>query len=199
MMPKTQQLSSDLTLNFFKALADESRLRIVAMLAEREHSVQEIARRLELREPTISHHLAILRELELVAVRAEGTTRWYRLNDGVLRKFKSEVFNPANLAKFATSATAVGWEEKVLANFLDGERLTKIPDTRRKRWVVLRWMAAKFDDGAAYNEAQVNAIIKRHHEDAAFIRREMVGEKILARENGVYRLRPETEWSAAPK
>lgn len=198
MTPKAE-IPSSLTLDFFKALADESRLRIVAMLSEREHSVQEIARRLDLREPTISHHLAILRELELVAVRAEGTTRWYSLNDGVLRRFKSEVFNPENLVKFASNASAVSWEQKVLANFLEGERLTKIPDTRRKRWVVLRWMASKFENKALYNESQVNAIIKRHHEDAAFIRREMIGEKILARENGVYRLRPESEWSAEPK
>jgi len=187
-----------LTLEFFKALADESRLRIVAMLAEREHSVQEIARRLNLREPTISHHLAILRELGLVAVRAAGTVRWYRLNDAVLRKFKSEVFSPENLARIA-SADTLGWEAKVLANFLDGERLIKIPDTRRKRWAVLRWIATKFQADAAYSEAQVNAIIKRHHEDAAFIRREMIGEKIFARENGIYRLRPQSQWSEEPR
>ncbi|HUA33282.1 MAG TPA: metalloregulator ArsR/SmtB family transcription factor [Candidatus Binataceae bacterium] len=198
MVPSAQTPGS-LTLEFFKALADESRLRIVAMLAEREHSVQEIARRLNLREPTISHHLAILRELELVAVRAEGTVRWYRLNDGVLRKFKSEVFSPENLARIASTDTADSWEAKVLANFLDGERLIKIPDTRRKRWAVLRWMGAKFQADVSYSEAQVNAIIKRHHEDAAFIRREMIGEKIFARENGIYRLRPQSEWSEAPR
>ncbi len=195
----TPQTSNSLTLAFFKALADESRLRIVAMLAEREHSVQEIARRLNLREPTISHHLAILRELELVTVRAEGTIRWYRLNDGVLRKFKSEVFAPENLARIACVDSSGGQEAKVLASFLDGERLIKIPDTRRKRWVVLRWIATRFQPDVAYSEAQVNAIIKRHHEDAAFIRREMIGEKIFARENGVYRLRPQAQWSEAPR
>jgi DNA-binding transcriptional ArsR family regulator len=188
-----------LTLEFFKALADESRLRIVAMLTEREHNVQQLANRLSLREPTVSHHLAMLRELGLVRARAEGTIRWYSLNEGVLRKFKSAVFNRENLAKFAASPTPVSDEDKVLANFLDGERLTKIPDARRKRWIILKWIASKFEKEIAYSEAQLNAIIKRHHEDCAFIRREMVGEKILSRENGVYRLRPESEWSGEPR
>jgi hypothetical protein len=198
-MSDATQTSSTLTLDFFKALADESRLRIVAMLAEREHNVQDIARRLNLREPTISHHLAILRELDLVAVRAEGTVRWYRLNDAVLRRFRSEVLGRDNLARIASGIASNDWQAKVLANFLDGERLIKIPDTRRKRWVILRWIAAKFDARADYTEAQVNEIIKRHNEDAAFIRREMVGEKIFVRAHGIYRLRPESEWSAEPK
>ena len=47
-------------LAFFKALADESRLRIVGLLAEREYSVQALAQALALKEPTVSHHLAVL-------------------------------------------------------------------------------------------------------------------------------------------
>jgi hypothetical protein len=192
-------ISAELTLQFFKALADESRLRIIALLTEREHSVQEIAQRMKLREPTISHHLSILKELDLVASRADGTTRWYRLNDDVLRKFKSAVFKPDNIARLATPRAPIDWETKVLSNYLEGERLTKIPDTRRKRWVVLKWLAAKFEPGVDYNEAQVNAIIKRHHEDSAFLRREMIGDKMLARSNGIYRLLPASEWSAEPR
>ena len=67
-------------LAFFKALADESRLRIVGLLAEREHSVQELARALDLKEPTVSHHLPILKATGLVTARAEGTTRWHALD-----------------------------------------------------------------------------------------------------------------------
>jgi DNA-binding transcriptional ArsR family regulator len=192
-------ISAELTLQFFKALADESRLRIIALLTDRERSVQEIAQRMKLREPTISHHLSILKELDLVASRADGTTRWYRLNDDVLRKYKSAVFKPDNIARLAAPRPPMDWEAKVLSHYLDGERLTKIPDTRRKRWVVLKWLAARFEPGVEYNEAQVNAIIKRHHDDSAFLRREMIGDKMLTRQNGVYSLRPKSEWSSEPR
>ncbi len=63
----------------FKALADETRLRIVALLAGREQSVEEIAAALSLRLPSVSHHLQRLRDLTLVEMRAEGTTHYYVL------------------------------------------------------------------------------------------------------------------------
>ena len=59
-------------LAFFKAMANESRLKIVGLLAQRERSVQELAELLALKEPTVSHHLAVLKDLGLVSVRAEG-------------------------------------------------------------------------------------------------------------------------------
>ncbi|HEX3408506.1 MAG TPA: metalloregulator ArsR/SmtB family transcription factor, partial [Caulobacteraceae bacterium] len=62
-------------LAFFKAMANESRLRIVGLLAERERSVQELAVLLELKEPTVSHHLAALKACGLVSARAEGVVR----------------------------------------------------------------------------------------------------------------------------
>jgi hypothetical protein len=195
----TADISAELTLQFFKALADESRLRIIALLTDRERSVQEIAQRMKLREPTISHHLSILKELDLVTSRADGTTRWYRLNDDVLRQFKSAVFRPDNIARLAAPRPPMDWEAKVLSNYLDGERLTKIPETRRKRWVILKWLAAKFEPGVEYHEAHVNAIIKRHHEDCAFLRRELIGDRMLTRASGIYKLLPKSEWSPEPR
>src|SRR5215469_3451059 len=66
-------------LAFFKAMANESRLRIVGLLATHERSVQELAQLLALSEPTVSHHLAVLKEIGLVSVRAEGVVRWHAL------------------------------------------------------------------------------------------------------------------------
>ena len=43
-------------LQFFKALAHESRLRLLGLVATREHSVQELAALVALKEPTVSHH-----------------------------------------------------------------------------------------------------------------------------------------------
>ncbi len=57
---------------FFKALADANRLKIVGLLARQEYSVEELAALLNLKAPTISHHLSKLAEAGLVSARAEG-------------------------------------------------------------------------------------------------------------------------------
>ncbi|MGC1679544.1 MAG: metalloregulator ArsR/SmtB family transcription factor [Candidatus Binataceae bacterium] len=181
-------------LEFFRALADRSRLRIVGLLAAREYSVQELARALGLREPTVSHHLAILKTVGLASVRSEGTTRWYRLEENALHRRSRALLSRPSLKRIAADTSAEAGEREVLAHFLDGDRLTTIPVSRKKRWIVLRWLAGKLAAGTDYSEVQVNAILKRHHEDAATLRREMIGYRMLARDRGIYRLLPENHW-----
>ena len=184
-------------LAFFRALAEESRLKLVGLLAARERNVQELAALLALKEPTVSHHLAILREAGLVTLRADGTTHWYRLDLDELRRKSRDMFG-ASIEKITIPEGGDVWEREVLRNFLDGERLTSIPVPRKKRLAVFRWFARKFEPGTSYNEGQVNAVLKRHHEDTATIRREMIGNRMFERKSGVYRLRPESEWKAEP-
>ena len=50
-------------LQFFKILGNESRLQIVGLLANGERSVGELADALRLTEPTVSHHLAMMKEV----------------------------------------------------------------------------------------------------------------------------------------
>src|SRR5215813_1533601 len=78
-------------LAFFRALADESRLRLLGLIADRERSVQELAALLALKEPTISHHLAMLKRVGLVRLRIEGTRHWYRLDSDVLHRKSREI------------------------------------------------------------------------------------------------------------
>jgi DNA-binding transcriptional ArsR family regulator len=56
----------------FKALGDENRLRIIAALDDREHCVCELARQLDIPQPTLSHHLKILRDTGLVIGEKNG-------------------------------------------------------------------------------------------------------------------------------
>src|SRR5258708_27685249 len=90
--------SADL-LNFFKALADESRLKMVGLIAARERTGAELAELLDLKAPTVSHHLAVLSRLGLVTTRAEGTTRWHVLAAERLSAFRQSLFDPAGLEK----------------------------------------------------------------------------------------------------
>src|SRR5208337_787018 len=188
------QQSPEIMLQFCKAMADESRLKIVGLLSAAEHSVQQLASMLELKEPTFSHHLAVLKQLNLVRLRADGNFRWYRLNDEVLGQISRAVFSRDSIARLAVSAEARGSERKVLDNFVDGERLLEIPVSYKKRLVILKWLADFFEPGISYAESQVNAILKLHHHDCATLRREMIGCGMLARDKGIYRRRPESEW-----
>jgi ArsR family transcriptional regulator, virulence genes transcriptional regulator len=64
---------------FLKALAHESRLMILCILAEGEKSVGELEKILLLRQPTVSQQLARLRADNLVSARRDGKTVYYRL------------------------------------------------------------------------------------------------------------------------
>lgn len=65
----------------FKALSDPTRLRILHLLFQGEHSVNEIAEKLTLLQSTVSHQLRFLKNLRLVKFRREGTTLFYTHDD----------------------------------------------------------------------------------------------------------------------
>jgi ArsR family transcriptional regulator, arsenate/arsenite/antimonite-responsive transcriptional repressor len=65
---------------FAKAIADETRQKIMKICCCEWLSVNEIVEHLNVTQPTVSHHLAILREAGLVNVREEGKQTFYQLN-----------------------------------------------------------------------------------------------------------------------
>jgi ArsR family transcriptional regulator len=66
--------------NLFKALADKTRLRILALLGNNEVCVCHIHDSLGLPQPTVSRHLAYLRKSGLVAVRRDGVWMHYQVS-----------------------------------------------------------------------------------------------------------------------
>jgi ArsR family transcriptional regulator len=72
---------SDLSsVGFAKAIADKTRQEIMRACCCRWVSVSDLTAEIGLKQPTISHHLAILREADLVDVRHEGKQSFYTLN-----------------------------------------------------------------------------------------------------------------------
>jgi ArsR family transcriptional regulator len=65
---------------FCKALADDTRQRILEMLLEREMCVGDIVDAFDMSQPTISHHLNVLKQFGLVASRKEGKQVFYAIN-----------------------------------------------------------------------------------------------------------------------
>jgi len=72
------------SVEFAKALADDTRQQIMRMCCCRWLSVGEIVEALNVSQPTVSHHLSILRRSDLVQVRREGKQVFYTLNQGRL-------------------------------------------------------------------------------------------------------------------
>ncbi|MBN4002952.1 metalloregulator ArsR/SmtB family transcription factor [Nostoc sp. LPT] len=184
----------NILLRFFKALADDSRLKIVGILANQECSVEELAVLLQLKEPTVSHHLAKLKELNLVTMRPEGNSRLYQLDSEALQSISKEIFTPEKIASLIEDVDTEAWESKVLKNYFEGDvsdkdsvqRLKEIPASRKKRLVILKWLANQFDVGVNYPERLVNDTLKRYHIDCATLRRELIACQLMQRENGVY-------------
>jgi biotin operon repressor len=189
----------------FKVLADESRLRMIAYLGNQERNVSELAALLDLSEPTVSHHLARLREAGLVNLRASGNQRFYRLDRETLQRLTQRVSQLDHI-ETAPKATAAdqSWideldlddeERKVLRDYTRNRRLTQIPVKRHKLLVVLRWLAGYFQSDVKYTEREVNAIIGQYHEDYASLRRELIDFGFLRRERGggAYWVTPDDE------
>jgi DNA-binding transcriptional ArsR family regulator len=61
----------------YAALAEPSRRRILDLLRDGEHSVNDLVERMPLSQPGVSKHLKVLREAGLVDVRRDGKRRWY--------------------------------------------------------------------------------------------------------------------------
>ena len=76
-----QPAAADLVAKYFRALGDPTRVRILALLRERERSVGELVAALGAGQPRVSNHLACLRWCCFVESRREHRTVYYRLAD----------------------------------------------------------------------------------------------------------------------
>ena len=76
-----QPTPADLVAKYFRALGDPTRVRILALVRERERSVGELVAALGAAQPRVSNHLACLRWCGFVAARREHRTVYYRLAD----------------------------------------------------------------------------------------------------------------------
>lgn len=173
-----------LLVQFFKVMADESRLKIVGLLSTGERSVGELAVLLGLQEPTVSHHLGRLRELDLVEVRAEGNTRYYWLNRRRLEALNRQLVRVDEADSWVRELNMDEAERKILADYTANGRLRQIPARQKKLLVILRWLAGQFEPGRRYTEPEVNEMLRRYHEDYAYLRRELIDFHLLEREGG---------------
>jgi len=72
--------------NTFKALADPTRRKILEMLNEKSLSAGDIAQAFDMTKPSISHHLNVLKNAELVSAERDGQNIIYSINSSVVQE-----------------------------------------------------------------------------------------------------------------
>ncbi|MCQ1529197.1 autorepressor SdpR family transcription factor [Lutispora saccharofermentans] len=80
----------------FKALSDPTRRKIIQMLKERDMTAGEIADHFDMTKPSISHHLNILKQADLVIDERKGQNIYYSLNTTVFQEVINWFFNIAD-------------------------------------------------------------------------------------------------------
>ena len=157
------------------------RLPVVAALVLGAQTVEEISQRATLPARDV---LRVLTRLESAGLTSLDDDRW-ALHVDVLRDVvTTNHWPPRPQADVGDAASPQ--EGAVLRAFFRQGRLLRIPAQRNKRLVVLDRLAREFELGVRYSEVEVNEKLTAFHPDYAAVRRYLVEEDFLARENGVY-------------
>ncbi len=155
---------------FFKALGEPNRLRIVGLLSQRAHTVEQLGATLGIGVSTVSHHLSRLARAGLVSARSESYYNLYALDTGVLSDLAKRLLAQAEPARPADEQGLADFDRKVLATFTtpDG-RIEAFPTQEKKVRVLLRHVLPSFTHGVRYPEKRVNRApqeIQRRHRPA---------------------------------
>ena len=179
-------MTQEEALKLFKCLADTSRLRIVQALMQGETYTELLAQQLELSPSTVSFHMKKLEEAGLVVSRKDQYYTVYSLQSEALKKPLYEVIAAVPSQWNEQRQREEAYRQRVIKSFFEYGRLRSIPVQRKKKLICYELIAERFELGRVYEEREVNDIISPIHEDYCTIRRDMISEGILQREDGKY-------------
>ena len=172
-------------LEFFKALADANRLKIVGLLAREPYTVEHLAAVLGLSVSTTSHHLSYLAHVGLVSARTDGHYSIYSLQIDTLQSMAQRLLATEELPRLSADVDLDAYDRKVLDTFLDAEgKIKSFPAQEKKFQVILRYVLKAFEPGTRYTEKQVNEILSKYQDDIATLRRGLVEYQLMEREGG---------------
>lgn len=168
-------------LDLLRLLLDPKRLAVIGAVARAPTTAEQLAAATDCSVEEILRTLAPLVQHDLVRREPGG----YALVVPAWRDLARE------LPQSSPASPRVGFgmtaeETLVLNRFFRGDRLVELPSQRAKRLIVLERLALEFDPGRRYDEAEVNAMLRRFHDDHATLRRQLVDEGFLDRAGGEY-------------
>ncbi len=174
-------------IEIFKALSDNSRLRIINSLMIEPMYVELLAERLELSTSTISFHLKKLMDVDIVSSKKEQYYMVYSLNKEVLDiKLKDLIVDNRNEGELLKQREE-NYRKKVLDSFFKYNKLKSIPVQNKKKEIVLEKIVESFEMDRIYSEREVNIIIADYHDDFCTIRRDLIEFKLMERNDGKYK------------
>lgn len=184
-------MGEDELVALLKCLADRSRLRIVRALAAEDLYVELLSERLALAPSTVSFHLRKLAEAGIVSS--------YRTQYYVMYALNREKLDHNLLVLVSASAgdedeqerREEAYRQRVIDSFFEYGCLAAIPRQRKKKRIVLEVAAERFEPGRVYSEREVNDVLSPIYDDVCTLRRDLVGEGLLARDARGY-------WRPAP-
>ncbi len=167
--------------NIFKLLGDETRYKIVCDLYRSDSYVELLSERLGLTAGTVCFHL---KKLE-----AAGIVKCSRSQFYIIYSLNKELFS-VTLESFLNTNPDIEnndekYRKKVLASFFEGGRLLSIPVQEKKRAIILSKIMDDFTKDT-YTEKEVNQIIMLYYDDFCTLRRWLISDGFMSRENGVY-------------
>lgn len=175
------------SLEIFKCLADNSRLRIINSLMIEPMYVELLAERLELSPSTISFHLKKLMDANIVSSKKEQYYTVYTLNEKIFSMNLRDLVKDDKNEEEVLNQREEQYREKVIETFFKYDKLKSIPVQNKKKQIILEKIVESFERDRTYTEKEVNLIIADFHDDFCTIRRDFIGFGLMEREDGIYK------------
>ena len=179
-------MTEEQALKLFKGLADRSRLQILKSLLEEDMYVERLAQRLELTPATVSFHLKKLMDAGAVSSRREQYYTMNSINKEVIQCRILDILGEKSSDAQRQQEREARYRQRVLDSFFEYGRLKAIPAQRKKERICLEEIAKELELGRPYPERELNQVLLRFHQDYCTLRRDMISEGILRREEGLY-------------
>lgn len=179
-------MTEEQALKLFKGLADRSRLQILKSLLEEDMYVERLAQRLELTPATVSFHLKKLMDAGAVSSRREQYYTMYSINKEVFQCRILDILGEKSSDAQRQQEREARYRQRVLDSFFEYGRLKAIPAQRKKERICLEEIAKELELGRPYPERELNQVLLRFHQDYCTLRRDMISEGILRREEALY-------------
>lgn len=183
-------MTEENAIQLFKCLADKSRLQILKSLALEDMYVERLAERLNLTPATISFHLKKLSEIGAVtSYKTQYYTMYSLCRDTFAVTILTILTEQSDEADIQAKREQA-YRQKVIDSFFEYGKLKSIPAQRKKERIVLEEIVKAFEEGKIYSEREVNIIIADFHDDFCTIRRDMISEGLMTRDDRGYRRVP---------
>lgn len=160
-------------------LAEPARLAAFSAVVLGAGTVEEIRDRTGLERRQVT---AAIRRLSAGGLLRTVDRRW----QADVGAFKTAVRDQAPPDDRAPELDADPARAVILRTFLRDGRIVQLPAARGKRRVVLEHLVTMFEPGVRYAEREVNALLRAWHDDYAALRRYLIDEALMSREDGVY-------------